>query len=126
MSRMLRCLLLTVLIATCLPLDAAASGGAASDPDPTLYELRQGWFSRDKAYHFGISAAGSAGLYTLDRAVGLNRWQSAAIAALAVGTAGVLRETLATSEPQIFTQGHLSRRDLVWNTVGIAVPVSLF
>ncbi|MEX2584609.1 MAG: hypothetical protein WD766_15175 [Gemmatimonadota bacterium] len=100
---------------------------AAQDADDTLtpYELRVGWLSRDKAYHFGLSAAGAGGLYALGREVGLGRWSSAVGAGLVMGTIGVLRELHDADDPHLLTTGKFSRRDMVWNGLGIVVGVSV-
>ncbi|HEX2187937.1 MAG TPA: hypothetical protein VHG51_03515 [Longimicrobiaceae bacterium] len=97
-----------------------ASAGASSGPIPD-YAGSHGWFTRDKLYHFGVSAAGSGALYAAGRRVGLGRREALAAAALVVGAAGVWRE-VGTSDPDdLLTRQRASRRDLVWDGVGIAV-----
>ena len=102
---------------------------AAADPGPdqlTPYQSGHGWFTRDKAYHFAISAVGSAAVYAAARELGLGRWPSVAISAVVTGTAGFLRETLDGDDPEsLLTRAHFSRRDMVWNGAGIAVGISL-
>lgn len=103
-----------------VPLRAAARTEAVS-----AYELRQSWYSRDKIYHFGVSAAGSFGLYAGGRRLGLSRGQALAGAGLVMGAAGVWRE-VGTSDPHDrLTRGKLSRRDLVWDAVGIAAGLAV-
>lgn len=100
---------------------------AALGPDtlPGFYRDPNSWFSRDKFYHFTISAAGSGGVYSLGREMGLGRWQSAAAGIVIMGTAGVLREIGTTDRTNLLTRTRISRKDLVWDGIGIAVGVSL-
>lgn len=106
---------------------AAASTTSATLPADTLtrYERQQSWFSRDKAYHFGISAAGSAGVYALAREMGLGRWPAALASAVVVGGVGVLREVVSPRPGDRLTRQFFSRRDLVWDGAGIVVGITL-
>ncbi len=92
----------------------------------SVYERRQAWFSRDKAFHFTLSAAGAATLYVLGRELGLDRWPAAIGATVVVGTAGFLREALAVHDSDgLFTREHFSRRDMAWNGAGIVVGITV-
>ena len=129
-SFVLVCLALLGGVAGVCPAGASAttlppSLEAATSDTLSAYDRRQAWFSRDKAYHFTISAVGAGGVYGLGREVGLNRWQSAALSAVLVGTVGVLREVVLVSDDNYLSRRFLSRRDLVWNTVGISVGISV-
>lgn len=92
-------------------LEAAASQAVQ---DTSAYARRQGWFPRDKALHFGVSAAASGGVYVWGRALGLGRWPSVVTSSVLVGAAGVLREVL-DPQDQVnhVSRRFLSRRDLV-------------
>jgi putative lipoprotein len=82
----------------------------ARDPDP--------WFGRDKALHFGASAAialgayGTSGLITSDE-----RTRVGAATGVALG-AGVAKEIA-----DRYTGGDPSLRDLTWDVVGTATGV---
>src|SRR5688572_20779009 len=75
----------------------------------------QGWFSRDKRLHFGISAVGSAGIYAVGVEAGLPRWQSAVVATGLMGALGMWREIGTTDRENLVTRQKLSRKDLVWD-----------
>ncbi len=94
--------------------------GASAAVIPS-YRNQQEWFSRDKLYHFGISAAGTGGLYAGGRRLGLSRWQAALGSTLVMGAVGVWREVGTTDPDDPLTRGHISRKDLVWDAVGIAL-----
>lgn len=89
------------------------------------YRNQQEWFSRDKLLHFGISAAGTGGLYAGGRRLGLSRRRAALASTLLVGAAGVWREVGTTDPDDPLTRGHISRKDLVWDAVGIALGLAL-
>ena len=115
---------LPVLLALlALPLGAPLRAQAADAS--TEYERRQAWFSRDKLYHFGISAAGTGALYAGGRSLGLSRRQAALASTLVVGAAGVWREVGTTDRSDPLTRRKLSRRDLVWDGVGIALGLAV-
>jgi uncharacterized protein YfiM (DUF2279 family) len=88
-----------------------------------LYDFRQSWLSRDKAYHLAGSAIGAAGLYALGRELGLGRLPSALGASLVVGTIGVLRETYDADDPRLLNRNAFSRKDMAWNFAGIAIGI---
>src|SRR5688572_29718248 len=101
MSRVVVVLLIGLVLGT---VEARAQGAEEVDTR-TVYERRQAWFSRDKAFHFTLSAAGAATLYVLGRELGLDRWPSAIGATVVVGTAGFLREALAVNNAdKVFTR----------------------
>jgi uncharacterized protein YfiM (DUF2279 family) len=125
--------LAVLLVLLALPL-AAPLHGQATEPVRTparplfgasagipSYEHQQGWFSRDKLYHFGISAVGTGGLYAGGRRLGLSRWQAALASTLVMGAAGVWREVGTTDRADPLTRRKLSRKDLVWDAAGIAL-----
>ncbi|HEV2147609.1 MAG TPA: hypothetical protein VGR37_09430 [Longimicrobiaceae bacterium] len=89
------------------------------------YERQQAWFSRDKLYHFAISAAGTGALHAAGRKLGLPRGRSAVAAVLVVGAAGVWREVGTADPDDLVTRQKLSRRDLVWDAAGIAVGLAV-
>lgn len=114
-------LALFVLAGSAVPAVAQSAGST-----PSAYDLRQGWFSRDKAYHLSLSAAGAAGSYAVARHFGLERWQAAVVSVVATGTMGLLRETWDTGQPGVqFTRRFFSRRDMMWNGIGIAVGIPI-
>ena len=91
---------------------ALTSTARASDADP--------WFGRDKALHFGISVALSAGGYATS-SIWLDR---SAERALASGTFSL---TLGASKELWDLSGHgdPSWRDFTWDVIGTAVGTSL-
>jgi len=102
-----------------------AFGLSAASDTLSAYQQQIGWTSRDKGYHFALSALGAAGVYSAVRALGFGRAGSAIASVTVVGTAGILREVLAVGDPdRLFTSDFFSRRDMVWNGVGIAVGVT--
>lgn len=111
-------LLALLALALAAPLGAQAAGA-------TEYERRQAWFSRDKLYHFGISAAGTGALYAGGLRLGLSRRQAALASTLLVGAAGVWREVGTTDRADPLTRRKLSRRDLVWDGAGIALGLAV-
>lgn len=98
--------------------------GAAAAAIPS-YANQQEWFSRDKLYHFGISAAGTGGLYAGGRRLGLPRRQAALASTLVVGAVGVWREVGTTDPDDPLTRDHVSRKDLVWDAAGIALGLAV-
>jgi uncharacterized protein YfiM (DUF2279 family) len=116
------------------PLHGQAAEGAGAPARPLFgasaavipsYRNQQEWFSRDKLLHFGISAAGTGGLYAGGRRLGLSRRQAALASTLVMGAAGVWREVGTTDPADPLTRGHISRKDLVWDAVGIALGLAV-
>ncbi|HEV2733204.1 MAG TPA: hypothetical protein VGV85_00150, partial [Longimicrobiaceae bacterium] len=97
-------------------------GASAGIPS---YAHQQGWFSRDKLYHFGISAVGAGGLYAGGRRLGLSRRQAALASTLVMGAAGVWREVGTTDRADPLTRRKLSRKDLVWDAAGIVLGLAV-
>jgi uncharacterized protein YfiM (DUF2279 family) len=92
----------------------------------TPYESGHTWFSRDKIYHFSASGAAAAGVYVATRELGVGRRNAVASAVFLVGAAGVLREILDREDPgNLLTRQQFSRRDMVWNGVGIGIGITL-
>lgn len=114
----------TLAAAALLILFAATSAAAQNGEQADGYQSSQGWLGRDKQLHFGISAVASAGLFAVGVEVGLARWQSAAVSAAVVGAAGVWREIGTADRQNLLTRQKLSRRDLVWDAVGIGVGLA--
>jgi putative lipoprotein len=84
----------------------------SSDDDP--------WFGRDKALHFGVSAAIASTGYAIGTAVFEQRWKAAALGGgLAVG-AGAGKELV-----DLAGYGDPSWRDFTWDLVGTAVGLGL-
>jgi uncharacterized protein YfiM (DUF2279 family) len=100
-----------------------ASGQQADEID--LYALRHGWFSLDKAYHFGVSAIGSAALYGLSRELGAGRWGAFVFSAGAMTTLGLFRELYDEESQRLLTRRGFSRKDVVWNSLGITFRISV-
>lgn len=124
--------LILLLTTVAAPAEAAGSGGdqvaAAFISDTTRaaeYENGRSWFSRDKAYHFSVSAVGAGGVYAIGRGLGLSRVQSALASAVILGTAGIWREIGTTDRTDLITRRHISEKDLVWDGIGIAVGISV-
>jgi uncharacterized protein YfiM (DUF2279 family) len=112
---------MAVFLACALP--AHALGQDAGEID--LYQFRHGWFSRDKAYHFGVSAIGSAALYGLSRELGAGRWGAVVFSAGAMTTLGLFRELYDEDSQRLLTRRGFSRKDVVWNSVGITFGISI-
>jgi uncharacterized protein YfiM (DUF2279 family) len=112
-SRLLR----TVLSAALL----SAAPVAAQSATPGPYGVEQTWTSRDKLYHFGISAAGAGATYTGARWLGLGRWRAAALAAGVMAAVGVAREIDDSRRPGKY----FSEKDLVWDAAGITVGIAI-
>ncbi len=93
-----------------IPSPQSLSPGAyppSSDPsDP--------WFGRDKARHFGASAAIQLMGYGILHIAGLSRTQSMLGAALVTASAGIGKELWDRGG-----RGTPSRRDLVWDAAGL-------
>ena len=96
-----------------------ASPAAAQEGTPDAYGVDQSWTSRDKLYHFGVSAVGAAATYSLARAVGVKRWPAVAISVGLVGAAGVMREVQDVRTPS----KHFSKKDLLWDAAGITIGI---
>ena len=124
MPRLPAALAVLTLLLCALPLRGQAPEPPA-EPQVSPYQRQQAWFSRDKLYHFGISAAGSGAVYAGGRAAGLSRGESALAATLVVGAVGVWKEVGTRDPDRPLTRDHLSRRDLVWDALGIAVGIAL-
>jgi len=114
-------MVLAVALTCALP--SHALGQEAEEID--LYQFRHAWFSRDKAYHFGVSAIGSAALYGLSRELGAGRWGAVAFSAGAMTTLGLFRELYDEESQRLLTRRRFSRKDVVWNSVGITVGISI-
>ena len=101
-----------------LPLSIVASialatvPAAASDDDP--------WFGRDKALHFGVSAAIASSGYALGTAIFERRWQAAALGGGLAITAGAGKELL-----DMTGTGDPSWRDFTWDLIGTAVGLGV-
>jgi uncharacterized protein YfiM (DUF2279 family) len=120
---------LPVLLLACLQF-AFGAGEACAQEGPeaplSLYEQRRGWLSQDKAYHFAVSAAGSAGVYAIAREAGMSRRQGAITATLLMGAAGFFREALDFDDPnRLISAREFSRKDMVWNSAGIIVGITV-
>lgn len=81
---------------------------AAAQSDP--------WWGKDKALHFGVSAALAAGGYT----AGALLWESPE-AALLSGAAAGLGAGLAKEALDLAGYGHPSWKDLAWDVAGTGV-----
>lgn len=131
-SGLLRSALLAALLLT--PSAAGAQPGAGGpvaawtvarqEPLPDPYGVPQTWTSRDKWYHFGVSAVAAGTIYSGSRWLGLSRWPAVAVAVGVTGAVGWLREVHDDRRGKYFSQ-----KDLLWNaagiTVGIAIPDQL-
>jgi putative lipoprotein len=85
---------------------------SAQDPDP--------WLGRDKAYHFGASAAVAAGTYALTASHFNARWQPLVLAGgLAVGI-GAGKELL-----DMAGMGDPSWKDFTWDVLGTIAGLAL-
>ena len=91
---------------------------------PTLCRRGDGWFTRDKACHFGFSFAGAAGVFFLGGAAGLSALQSTGASAAIIGLAGVWREVGTNDPVDPLTRQNLSRKDLAWDGLGIAAGLA--
>lgn len=100
--------MLRVLFALALLLPAASH--AASDP----------WWGRDKALHFGVSAALASGGY----AMGALIWEEPG-PALATGAALGLGAGIAKEILDLAGMGHPSWKDLAWDVAGTGVGLLL-
>ena len=109
-------------ISLLLPWVLLAAPGAAQAPGeefPDPYGLEQTWTSRDKIYHFGVSAVAAAAVYGGARWVGVKRWPAMGIAVGLTGAAGIVREIQDRRRPEKY----FSEKDLLWNAGGIVVGV---
>jgi putative lipoprotein len=102
-------------IAAALALLALPAPAAAEprDPDP--------WLGRDKALHFGVSAALAAGGY----AAGAALFDGGYGPPIATGTAVALGAGIAKESLDLAGYGDPSWKDLTWDVVGTAVGVGL-
>lgn len=100
------------LLAPATLLLALTGRSAHADPDP--------WFGRDKALHFGVSAALAAGGYAAS-----SPWLDSRTERAIAGSAFSL--TLGASKELWDLAGHgdPSWRDFTWDVVGTAVGVAL-
>jgi uncharacterized protein YfiM (DUF2279 family) len=112
---------MAVVLACAFPSNAFAQKAYGID----RYEFRHGWFSRDKAYHLGVSAIGSAALYGLSRELGASRWGAVVFSAGAMTTLGLFRELYDEDSHRLLTRREFSRKDVVWNSVGITFGISV-
>lgn len=115
----LAALLLAVILA------AAPAGAQSSDAVLDAYTMRQGWFTRDKAYHFGASALGAAALYVAGRELGLGRWGAVGVSASLMATAGLIWELNDEDDPRMLSATRFSRKDMAWNGIGIVVGIGV-
>ena len=104
---------------------AAPAALAQETADSSAYARSQGWFSRDKGLHFGVSAAAAGGLYAAGVEGGIRRPYAAAASAALVGAAGLWREIGTTEPGNLITREYLSGKDLVWDAVGIAAGLAI-
>lgn len=124
--------LILILLLLCRPsvgtaqLSRAATSSreyaAAADPElgfPDPYGVEHTWTSRDKYYHFGVSALGAAAVYSGARWLGLKRWPAVALSVGVVGAVGVFREW----HDDNYGGKYFSEKDLIWNAGGIAVGI---
>lgn len=117
---------LLLLVLGSVPPEAGEAQRAINRRAATLCERGTSWFSRDKGCHFVISAVGASGMYTVARQVGIRALPAAAGAAAVMGAIGFTREVLQPRNPDnLVTRRFLSRRDLAWNTAGIALGILL-
>ena len=106
---------LTLLLLLLLPLPL----GAQEDEPGSPYGVRENLTSRDKAYHFTISAVGAGVGYTVARKLGMKRVPAIVVSAGLVGAAGLLREV----DDGRRTGKYFSEKDLLWNGAGITVGI---
>jgi len=129
MSKAFALLTVALAAALCGPTMSAASTVPRAVPtemsrDTSRYRDQNSWVSYDKQLHFAISAAGSSIVYGAARELGLGRWSAAGASAFLMGTAGVLREIANRDRSNLLSRDHISRKDLVWDGVGIVVGIS--
>lgn len=99
---------------------AAASLGP-DEPLPGSYGVEQTWTSRDKLYHFALSGAGAAAVYSGARWMGIGRRTAIWLSVGLVGAAGVVREVSDRRRPDKY----FSEKDLLWNAAGIALGIAI-
>lgn len=99
---------------------AAASLGP-DEPLPGSYGVEQTWTSRDKLYHFALSGAGAAAVYSGARWIGVGRRTTIWLSVGLVGAAGVVREVSDRRRPDKY----FSEKDLLWNAAGIALGIAI-
>jgi putative lipoprotein len=101
-----------VAFAVLFALGLASASAKASEADP--------WFGRDKALHFGLSAAIAVGGYGVGSALSDDYAPRAAVAGGLAFGAGVGKEIV-----DLAGYGDPSWRDLTWDLVGSLVGVGL-
>ena len=109
-------------ISLLLPWVLLAAPGEAQAPIeefPDPYGVEQTWTSRDKLYHFGVSAVVAAAVYSGARWAGVKRWPAMGIAVGLTGAAGIVRELQDRRRPDKY----FSEKDLLWNAAGITVGI---
>lgn len=99
----------------------AAAADDPGEPLPGSYGVEQTWTSRDKLYHFTLSGAGAAAVYSGARWVGVGRPGAIGLAVGLVGAAGVMREITDRRRPDKY----FSEKDLLWNAAGIALGIAI-
>jgi putative lipoprotein len=78
------------------------------------------WFGRDKALHFGVSAALASSGYALGTALFDRRWHAATFGGGLAVTAGAGKELV-----DLAGYGDPSWRDFTWDLVGTAVGLGV-
>jgi uncharacterized protein YfiM (DUF2279 family) len=111
---MSRATLLLLLVALLSP-----GGVAAQKKVPGEYGIDQTWTSRDKFYHFGVSAVGAGVGYTAARRLGMKRWPAIALSAGVMGAVGLVREL----QDERRADKYFSEKDLLWDGAGITVGI---
>jgi putative lipoprotein len=91
---------------------ARSSSAAAADPDP--------WFGRDKALHFGVSAAIASGSYAVSAALFDARGHALLLAGGVTMAVGIGKETL-----DLAGYGDPSWKDLAADAAGMIVGLAL-
>ncbi|MBW3630883.1 MAG: hypothetical protein KY464_16530 [Gemmatimonadetes bacterium] len=121
MVRTRRLAIASLIAALALIAGPEAAVGQASQPPltPGPYGVEETWTSRDKLYHFGISAVGAGASYTAARKLGMRRWPAVAVSAGLMGAAGVVREI----QDDRRADKYFSEKDLLWNTAGITIGI---
>jgi putative lipoprotein len=94
------------------PAPAAADPPRPIDPDP--------WFGRDKALHFGVSAALAGGGYAVSSLAVQGMPERAAIGASVALAAGIAKEML-----DLAGLGDPSWKDFTWDVIGTATGIGV-
>jgi putative lipoprotein len=87
-------------------------GARAADPDP--------FWGRDKALHFGATAAISAGGYAAGTALWDERWKAIVLAGGAALGAGAIKEGLDAAG-----LGDPSWKDFAWDAIGTSCGIAI-